>query len=83
MAAWSLTDLFSSVALARRTKQPYRRGCWRSWPPPRRTAIDIGPNDPSKWLCRKRNGSWWIWKPHDYLPLIELKSFDEVRVWKP
>jgi hypothetical protein len=43
----------------------------------------VGPNDPTKWLCRKRNDWWWIWKPKDYIPCVQLRSFEEARAWRP
>lgn len=42
-----------------------------------------GSDDPSLWLCRKRNGSWWIWRPYEYLPVVERTNFPEALAWRP
>lgn len=30
---------------------------------------------PGKWLVRKRNGSWWVWKPYERNPCAQFEGY--------
>lgn len=38
--------------------------------------------DMTKWFGRKRDGIWWLWRPHDGLPVNQFETFEEMRTWK-
>lgn len=31
--------------------------------------------DMSKWLMRKRNGSWWLWMPNEHIPIRQYSRY--------
>jgi hypothetical protein len=34
-----------------------------------------------KWLCRKRNGKWWVWRPQEQIPIVQFDTYPYE--WRP
>lgn len=41
------------------------------------------PGNYNKWLIRKVDGQWLVYRPAEFIPSVEFPSFAALAMWKP